>query len=195
MKKILFLRSQGHTLIEVIISIGILTIGIIGAIHLQLASIRAAQHSHFYSTAVTLASELSEEIRSNSDQVGSENTIELYSHITFDAKHDSPSSSLPSAHCYGSVANCTSSMFAGAFISDWLKRVALALPAARVVVCNDDDPYDTEKNGLRWECTGGDKDNLVIKIGWQSTGDDTLTSEQRGQVIPLYAGSVLSLAK
>lgn len=57
--------AGGFSLIEVLISILILSFGIFGTLKMQVHSIQSSQQSNFYSTATELALDIAEKIRSN----------------------------------------------------------------------------------------------------------------------------------
>jgi type IV pilus assembly protein PilV len=53
-------------------------------------------------------------------------------------------------------------------MTEWLARVDAELPGARVVVCDDTEPY-TAGGQPQWACTAGAGATKVLKIGWTKT--------------------------
>jgi type IV pilus assembly protein PilV len=61
-------KNAGFSLIEILISLLILSFGMLGAIKMQLLSIQAAHQSTLYSTAMELASDMAERMRNPQHQ-------------------------------------------------------------------------------------------------------------------------------
>ncbi|MFZ6849856.1 type IV pilus modification protein PilV [Undibacterium sp. RuRC25W] len=193
MERKLLRKSQGHSLIEVLISICILMVGAVGAINLQLASLRTAQQSSFYSSAVMLSAELAEKMRANDTQMKLTDGLNLYSHFAYDALVDGHPSS--SKYCFTLASNCSHTDVATADIAEWLIRVGNTLPSARVVVCRDSEPYDEEEGTLTWSCNSSESASFVIKIGWQSKNPDDSFMETGDARPPKYVMLVESYVR
>jgi len=152
-------HEAGFSLLEVLISILVLCFGILGLVGLQAASLQSNREARLHATAVRLAEELAEMMRGNKE-TGRKLTTNPY--MVSLAKDDA----LPSdSGCGYPTGLCSSgSAIANRDILEWMTRVRSDLPDARVVICEDNAPYDA--SGLpQWTCSnsGG---TIVLKIGW-----------------------------
>ena len=129
-------------MIEVLVSVLVLAIGIIGTIRLQIHSLQTAQQSNFYSLAAQLANEMANNIRSN--QSADPKANNPYLQVNYSANEDTPKSS---ASCY--ERRCNPSQLAAANIHEWLAHIHQALPNVKAVVCRDDQPWDSSTQQLR----------------------------------------------
>jgi len=153
--------NAGFSLIEVLVSILVLSFGIFGAMKMQLHSIQTSQQSNFYSTAMELASDIAEKMRSN--QINSS----PYLYVRFQSgKNHSEFSN----NCH--AADCSSDQLANTDISEWLEQIDSALPNASAVICRDSSPWNSDTNSLTWDCASADDNaSVVIKLGWAEQSD------------------------
>lgn len=157
-------HEGGFSLLEVLISILVLCFGILGLVGLQAASLQANREARLHSTAVRLAEELAEMMRSNKI-IATQLTSNPYM-VT------STSSTNPNCGYPGLTACASANLIAQRDIYEWLERIKIELPEPRVAICQDSSPYDS--SGLpQWTCSnsGG---TIVLKIGW--TRSNTLRS-------------------
>jgi type IV pilus assembly protein PilV len=158
-------RERGFSLVEVLISIIILSFGMLGMVGMQAASLQANREARLQSTAAVLARELAEMMRGN--QKISAGTTSATNPYLGDFTAGSFAVSTPS-YCLSVGSTCAdNTAVANAQMTEWLSRVQTELPGARVKVCMDTAPYDTD--GLpQWNCTAGAASNdiAVIKMGW-----------------------------
>nr|WP_280192407.1 type IV pilus modification protein PilV [Delftia sp. PS-11] len=171
------LRPRGFTLIEVLVAIVVFSFGLLGMVGLQATAMQANREARMQNQATALARELAEMMRGNKD-------IAIKS-----AAADNPylgafaagSLALTTPSYCLSVSNaangCTSTAdIASAQMTEWLARVDAALPDARVSICFDGAPYDS--NGMpQWTCNATGADEIIfIKIGWtQGSTNRSLT--------------------
>ncbi|RQO33543.1 type IV pilus modification protein PilV [Herminiimonas sp. KBW02] len=157
--------ADGFSLIEVLISIFVLTVGVIGAASMQLTALQTSRWSAFQTTALHLALEMADHIRSHSRQIQSGDMSNPYLAIDYQIPYHHPA-----INCYGREVNCDAGELAQFEIALWLKRVSKELPAARVRVCRDMQPWDAGRRRYTWNCTessGANSNPLIfIKIGW-----------------------------
>ena len=158
-----FLHSNGFSLIEVLISIIILSFGLLGMVGLQAAALQANREARLQSSASVLARELAEMMRGNKD-IGLLATANPYL-----GDFTSPLTPTTASYCLNvasSTACASNTAIADAQMTEWLARVASELPGARVRVCIDSAPFDT--NGIpQWACTAsGTGATAMIKMGW-----------------------------
>lgn len=155
-------------MIEVLVSVFVLALGVIGVAGMQMNAMRTSHHSKFQTVAVQLASEMADKMRANAEvmnQVGGENAF-LFS---YDASEGAEGDGV--ANCYG-ASNCDASAMAAFDIQEWQLRLNASLPGARATICRDQAPVDDD-NMLTWGCddaAGGVNAPMVIKIGWQGRG-------------------------
>jgi type IV pilus assembly protein PilV len=190
-------KMQGFSLVEVLISILVLTFGLLGMVGMQAAALQANREARLQSSAVTLARELAEMIR------GNKITGVLATNNPYIGSFSTPLTPATASYCLNvntSTAVCANAVeIAQAQMTEWLARVDTELPGARVDICSDATPFDV--NGVpQWQttaCTVTSGANLVIKMGW------TQGSLRRGQtgaaaldratvpslVVPVTAGS------
>jgi type IV pilus assembly protein PilV len=163
--------AGGFTLVEVLVSIVILTFGLLGAVGLILNSLRASNESGNYVTASNLAREYIDKMRANrqisQNQVGNP--------YLFDSSSNAPS--LSGLDCVN--ANCIANQLAQWDAAEWWSRVSkgsvvdstststIGLPSPRVVVCFDATPVNAGGQ-FQWGCNADLKAPAVVKIGWTS---------------------------
>lgn len=186
-------RHAGFSLVEVLVSIVVLSFGLLGMVGMQAASLQANKDARLQSSAVFLGRELAETIRGNKN-VGILASSNPYvgSFSTSPLVVGTPSYCLnatPATACTGTTD------VANAQMTEWLSRVDEELPGARVDVCFDSTPFTA--GGLpQWACsnTGG---VLVVKIGWTRRSTDRTQSGASGLdkattplvVLPVTPGS------
>ncbi|MEP6720198.1 MAG: type IV pilus modification protein PilV [Variovorax sp.] len=156
-------QVAGFTLVEVLVSIVILSFGLLGMVGLQAASLQANRDARLQSTAVVLARELADMMR------GNKNVALLATGNPYLVGDLAASPLVPATavYCLSAGTSCTSATeIAQAELTEWLAHVDSALPGARVNICRDTAPFDG--SGLpQWTCTSTNAtDPIVIKIGW-----------------------------
>ena len=166
------LRNAGFSIVEVLVSIVVLTVGMLGMVGMQASSLQANRDARLQSIATLQARELAEMMRGN--QAIASLTLSNPYVGTFTA----PLSHSTLNYCLNvaATAACPSTTeIAQAQMTEWLTRVDAELPNARVVICLDAAPFDS--TGLsRWACTAGSDASMVIKIGWtRSSTNKALT--------------------
>lgn len=191
------LATTGFSLIEVLVSIVVLSFGLLGVVGMQAAALQANKESRIQSTAAFLIRELAETIRSNKAE-----GIRPVATNPYVGSFSSPMTATTPSYCLSVAASpaCADrTAIANAQMTEWLARVDAELPGARVDLCFDSAPYGT--SGLpHWTCdnTGN---ILVIKISWtrgstdrSKTGTSALerTTDDTSRpliVLPVTAGS------
>ena len=162
-------RTAGFSLVEVLVSIVILSFGLLGMVGLQAGALRNNRDARLQSVAVNLAREMAEMMRGNKAvAVLPAAPANPYLGVF------SGSALVPATQSYclaASTACATPGDVASAEMTEWLARVSAELPGARVTICSDSAPY-TAAGLPQWPCTGG-TDMIVIKIGWTRLTTDT----------------------
>jgi type IV pilus assembly protein PilV len=177
-------HAAGSTLVEVLVAVLVLATGLIGGTAMQLHAMRTRHESALLSASVRIAAGLAERMRANAGQVPA-----MYLGIDYDAQAGSAPTA-PASLCRGTP--CDPAQIARLDIHELQQEVRAALPAGRVRVCRDAQAYVDGR--LRWACSGGAADPLVVKIGWRARRPDG-TPERHGPdgVVPGVAIAVAGL--
>jgi type IV pilus assembly protein PilV len=163
--------AAGFTLVEVLIATLVLALGLLGGVAMQLHAMRTRYESAQLSRAVQLAADMAERIRANAAQTSA------YAGFDYDSTTEAKLARAPAAAvgpaalagaCVG--VSCTPAELAGAELSDLQRAVARQFPTGRARICRDAQMWQARR--LRWDCTGGANDPLVIKIGWRGKNPD-----------------------
>ncbi len=152
-------RSQaGFTLIEVLVSSLILSIGLVGVAGLQALSLKNNQSAYMRSQASALAYDLADRMRSNvaGADVGSY----------------SPATAAANAPCTTTVG-CTSQELAQNDLSEWMASLDAILPMGAGFVCIDSTPYDGSGFGDP-QCDGNGT-RFSVKVWWDDNRDGAIT--------------------
>lgn len=165
------LLQEGFSLVEVLVSVVILSLGVLGVVGMQASAIQANREVRVQADGLRFAEELAELMRGNKvTSVKLNATANPYLFTWSDADTELPGSAacgLPtssSLSCANTALAQEGLAVAKRDIYEWTQRVKKALPGAKVVVCQDSSPYDS--GGYpQWECSnsGG---VLVLKLGW-----------------------------
>jgi type IV pilus assembly protein PilV len=177
-------------LVEILVSVFVLGLGVIGAAAMLLSSVRTTQQSRFQSNAVRIASEMADKMRANTWQMNLPDEQNPFLAVNYAASADGIPEQ-PAKQCYAD--ECDANELARFDISDLQKQVKDMLPSGRVMICRDAEPWDVAVNAYKWECDGRDgKGAMVIKLGWQgkALGSSVEKSEDR-QVRPGVVFTVL----
>jgi type IV pilus assembly protein PilV len=178
-------RAQnGFTLAEVLASVFLLALGVVGAAGMQLQALRTAQQSAFQTASLSLATEMADALRMSLAASDAHPLLEEYLRLDFRSwEHASAST----ANCY--LLPCSPSEFAEFNIGQWSQRFAAALPDARAKICLDMQSTESGSGRPGWTCRSPaslaerGKAAIIIKIGWrdkaQMTAHDTSTEQKR----------------
>jgi len=142
---------KGFTLIEILISLFVVAISVLGHAQMQMKSMDTAQRASFSQTANTALSDLSQRMRANADLASS-----------FVVSNLSTGDEITSTvNC--STNACSNSQFATAELAEWFSHLQNNLPSPRFSVSNVDSLYtitliwDAAKTGVgSATCDSGD---------------------------------------
>nr|WP_242489955.1 type IV pilus modification protein PilV [Noviherbaspirillum cavernae] len=169
-------------MIEVLVSVFVLALGVIGAAGMQLVSLRTTQQSAFQTAALQLASEMADKMRANANQMGLPDDQNPFLALNYKSATDAAPEA-PAKLCFS--ATCSASELASADIYDLQRRVKELLPSGRVTICRDTQPWDESINGLAWDCTAGaGNGSVVIKMGWQEKAADGKLIKNENDLFP-----------
>src|SRR3569833_120337 len=158
------IRERGFSLVEVLVSILVLALGVIGAAGMQLTALRTTHQSELQSVALQLAAEMADKMRANDSQMKQSDGDNLFLAVDYRSATDKISA-LPSKSCYAN--DCDAQKLAKFDIHDWERRIRDELPDGRVRICRDTTPWDPLAHAFKWPCDSGSGAALVIKGGWQ----------------------------
>lgn len=204
--------QQGFSLMEVLVSIVVLSFGLLGMVGMQAAALQSNREARLQSQAAGFARELAEMMRGNSGISLSQSLTDNPYLIPDAASLGSTTGKRVSTsmNCYlftGSRGNCETDNAPSATvlpngpkkvatweIADWRDRLEATLPGSKVVVCFDAAPYDN--SGVpRWACSNpAGNDNVAIKIGWTRRSTDRLKTGDDAFERATVPSMVVSLA-
>lgn len=154
-----FSRSVGSTLIEVLVSLLVLSGGLLSMGGLQTISLKNNQSAYYRTQATVFANDMAERMRGNISAVDTGG----YNNVVGAA----------TAACF-TTAGCTPAQLAAQDIDDWEDQIATALPGGDSVVCLDATQEDGTTAAMACDNTGS---VYAIKIWWDDDRDGT--AEQR----------------
>ena len=147
--------SQGATMVEILVSILILSLGLLGVAGLQTTGLKSNQSAYLRSQATHVASDIIDRMRSNPDGVSQGN----YDNINSNSVPADPS-------CISSAAGCTSADLAQHDIREWSLSSKNNLPQFVGTVSKDgmstSDPRD---------------DVYVVRVQWNDVADSINSSK------------------
>jgi type IV pilus assembly protein PilV len=147
-------RQSGFGLIEVLVSVLILAVGLLGLAGLQAQSLRFNNDSFFRSQATLLAMDLADRMRANRDVI--EQTPSAYSF--------SATQSVPASYPQCDSTECTPAQLAQYDFATWKTRALEVLPGVNASV-----DLESTASAVPWQ-------TYIITLSYRSTGDDQLHS-------------------
>ena len=156
-------------MIEILVTLVIFAIGLLGTAGLQLATLRSTQFTAQAATATQLARDYEEIVQMlPSATLSSSEGSNAFSNLD-----TSVSGVTTVTNCQATGATCTSSQMSSYMLNEWKARVISELPGGRAKICRDSSPKDTSGAGeglYRWACDD-QGDMIMIKIGWTGRHD------------------------
>ena len=150
-------QQSGFTLIEVLVSMLVLSIGLVGVAALQGVSLKNTQSAFMRSQATALAYDIADRMRANlvSARTG------LYD----------PGTAATVTACK-STTGCTAQDMAKHDLAEWNAAIATYLPMGEGFVCVDSTPNDGT-SAASPACDGSGT-QLTVKIWWDDNRDGTI---------------------
>lgn len=177
-KRILRHQYMGIAMIEVLVTVVILSVGLLGAAGMQVATVKQTNNSGLRTQALILAKDMVRRIGTNRNAVLDGDDVDIGPYLK--AQNAAfPASALTSCLTGGS---CTPSQIAQADLVVWSRMLANSLPVdddlmrSRVFVCQDSDPGDGN------DCPAGDNGSiLLIQVAWNESSviDDSTVQTLR----------------
>lgn len=158
-------QQSGFTLIEVMVSVLVLSIGLVGVAALQGVSLKNTQSAFMRSQATALAYDVADRMRANvlSARIG------LYNSGSYD-----PPAKVTSCK---STTGCTAQKMAENDLAEWNAAIATYLPMGQGVVCVDSTPNDGASAAS--PACDGNGTQFVIKIWWDDDRDGTINMVEK----------------
>ena len=147
-------RQSGFTLIEVLVSVIVLSIGLVGVATLQAVSLKNNQSAFMRSQASALAYDLADRMRSNV--------------LTADSNLYDPGTAATITTCKTAVG-CTPQQLAQNDLAEWNAAIGTYLPMGEGFVCIDSTP-DDGTGATSPECDGTGT-QLSVKSWWDDDRD------------------------
>lgn len=145
-------RTSGFTMVEFLVSIVVLSIGLIGLAGLQLTSLRDNTRAYMRSQASILTSDLADRVRAN--------TITNYTTVT--ASENSTCLTAP---------GCTATQMAQQDLFEWNNNLLTELDNGAGLICVDSTPNDG--TSLVSPACDNAGVNFAVKIWWQDERPDS----------------------
>jgi type IV pilus assembly protein PilV len=121
--------QAGFSLIEVLVTVVVLAIGLLGLAGLQINGLRYTHSAYFRSQATILAEDILDRMRANRAAAEAGNYI------------IGIGTSPGTASCEGTSANCTSDQMAGADLYEWKQVLSKTLPQGNGSVARQGDGF------------------------------------------------------
>ena len=169
-RKILSIRIKGFSLLEVMVSLFVFSIGMLGLAGMQVAAMKNSTSAHFRNTAMILASDIADKMRANGAQVAA-NPTTAYVYTGGTVPGAQPACETP--------AGCSSADMESNDLNTWINNVAASLPNGAAQICRDSDPEvpppGTTAAPPNVVCTGNATDPMVVYIDWCDEKDNACT--------------------
>ena len=163
--------GSGFSLIEVLISVLVLTVGLIGAAMMQLHAFRTTEQSNFHDTAVTLAMQIADEIRANYIEMNKGSPNPVFSIIYAAPDYIPPTPT----NCY--TGSCQPDQMAQQNLLEWQRRVQAVLPGGRLEICRDSAPVNANGDFVWCGSSAAPASGpIAIKVGWSGKDPGTVSS-------------------
>jgi type IV pilus assembly protein PilV len=152
-------RSAGFSLIEVLVSILVLSFGMLGVASLLATSLSGSHTSSLRTQAIVLADDLADRMRANraTAVAAAPNNYEGI------APSENRCRAVHYAHRHAVPVACTPAELAADDLFDWQAQLAAALPQGTGVVCIDSTPDDGTSGAPACDGVGG---AYAIKEFW-----------------------------
>ena len=154
----------GFSLVEVLVSLLILSVGVIGAASMLLSALRNTQQSGYHGIALQLAADAADQIRgyaiSDVNDAGNP-------YLALDFRNGDIFQR-PEDLCLDVSSSCELAAMADSGIYEIQTRLIHLLPQGRIKVCRDAMPWNDSSNSYTWNCNSlGGTAPIVVKLGWR----------------------------
>jgi type IV pilus assembly protein PilV len=166
--------QSGFTMLEVLVSMLVIAVGLLGMAGLQIQSLRQGQSAYYRSVATQLAYDMSDRMRGNLDGVQSNH----YSRTGINTDYGTQKTDCTS------TTGCSSQDLAINDAYEWQQMVRALLPGGEAIVCMDSGPDDGASASAP-ECDGAAPSDPklrplhAIKIWWTDDRSDAATANKK----------------
>ncbi len=189
--------EHGFSLIEVLISVFVLAVGVIGALGMHMHALRTAQQSAYQTRALHLGADMADAMRANVEQMRLADSINPYLQVNYQSSSASIHSNFSA--CYDSNGDCDTQELARFDIDQLLQHIDTDFPGGRVRICRDALPWNATAQRFEWDCAIASSAlmiaPLVIKIGWQEKIFNNKTSQQDPAIAPSMVLTVTAYSR
>lgn len=142
-------RERGFTLIEVLVTVIVLAIGLLGLAALQFSGLRYTHSAYQRSQATILTNDIIDRMRVNRTVAESGGYVIGIG--------DNPGS----VSCTGAGASCDPGTLAGADLFEWKQSIEAVLPAGDGAVAQDGATFTVT---VQWDDTRGEEDPKTLVV-------------------------------
>jgi type IV pilus assembly protein PilV len=171
----LFRRAQsGFTMLEVLVSMLVIAVGLLGMAGLQIQSLRQGQSAYYRSVATQLAYDMGDRMRGNLAGV----LDNRYNRTGLNTDYGEAVTACTD------TAGCTSTDLAKNDAYEWQELVKALLPGGEAIVCIDSEPDDGD-SGTSHSCNGtipadpNQRPMHAIKIWWNDDRSDAAGANKK----------------
>jgi len=172
-------RQSGFTLLEVLITLIVLSVGLLGLAGLQTMSLRNNHDAYLRSQVISQIYDIVDRMRANSGRVDDSYKMTNATY-TFNAIG-------PKTENCDKKVGCTTSEMAAHDLFNWDQSIRNSLPQGIGIVCRDgsmeDGDYAWNENKVTPACSNLSTDPLVIKIWWVDDRADPPVARRFSTVI------------
>lgn len=169
----------GFMLIEVLVTIVIFTIGILGVIGLQTLALSSSHLSSLRTEATLLVSDMAERMRANLVAVHGTGGATRYDEA---APATNACRAIYATSVEGAPVECTPEELAADDLQDWLDQVQQRMPGGEGIVCVDSTPDDGIPGT---EDCDGIGESYAIKVWWTERA-----TQNQDATVRRFVGSV-----
>jgi type IV pilus assembly protein PilV len=142
-------RQGGFTLIEVLVTVIVLAIGLLGLAGLQLGGLRYNYSAYQRSQATIMANDIIDRMRANPTVAGT-------------GSYNISIGTTPAIKsCIGTASNCTATDMAAADLYEWKQSLAAVLPAGDGSVANNAGTFTVT---IQWDDTRGEEAAKTLAV-------------------------------
>lgn len=163
-------RGRGFTLVEVLVSLLIFSIGLLGMAALQMTSLRNNQASYFHSQVTQFAYDIADRMRANPVSTNAQDYDDPQGTKTQEGFD-------PQVDCL--AISCEPADMAAWDLSQWARALANAVPGAKGVVCLDATPEDGAIGDAACSGMADPPYSYAVKIWWDDNRSGDTEQYQR----------------